>query len=114
MILSLGNNFYRLKLQFRKDRKGIEAFDFFEGSELENSHDFFENFDNIEIPKTGYFFKPDQLYVFRGDGIYNSANNLNKRLKALGIKYTELTNTDYILDFKFPVKLYRDTSVFIV
>ena len=113
MILTLGNKCLRLQVKRRvlSDRDGNrdagpDAFDFKESFTTSNL------FKEIEIPKTGYIFQPNQLYIFSGDGILNTAEFFNQQLELIGVTYKELNAKQYILEFKFPIKLYQTSSIF--
>ncbi len=113
MILTPGNKFWRLQTKVRKgSSKEIDAFDFNEKDALfHSSRDLL--LQEMEFPETGYIFKPSQQYIFVGDGVLNTAEWFNPTLKLLGVQFNPINAKDYILSFKFPVKLYNDTSLFI-
>lgn len=110
MILTLGSKCLRLQTKLRENVKQIDAFDFTE---------FFvpsEHFKEIEVPDSGYIFKPNQIYLFKMNHSTSALNNevfFNPELKKIGVTYKWVNETEYILSFLFPVKMYPDSSVFI-
>lgn len=110
MILTLGQKCLRLQTKLREGVKQIDAFDFTEVFVPS------EHFKEISIPDSGYIFKPQQVYLFKVPHTVSALNHetfFNRELKKIGVVYVPLNETEYILTFTFPVKLYPDSSIFL-
>lgn len=111
MILTLGDSFHRLQVKRRTCSEGkdigIDAFDFTDHINIQKLYK------QVPIPKTGYIFQPNQTYIFQGDGVVNTLENFNQQLTLLGVTLRIVNRLQYILEFKYPVKMYPQSSVFL-